>query len=66
MFFGGVLLVFTVLHGKGFSLFPTAQGCGQRPFPLHDLSERSSDPEGTDPASFIEVNNNLVRSNSHG
>jgi uncharacterized protein len=67
MFFGGVLLVLTVLMGKDFLFSHRLRGVVRGLFPFMILVGKTIGiPRERIQQSFIEVNNNLVRSNSHG
>jgi hypothetical protein len=67
MFFGGVLLVLTVLMGKDFLFSHRLRGVVRGLFPFMILVGKVVGiPKERIQQSFIEVNNNLVQSNCHG
>jgi hypothetical protein len=67
MFFGGVLLVLTVLMGKDFLFSHRLRGVVRGLFPFMILVGKAVGiPRERIQQSFIEVNNNLVRSNCRG
>jgi len=66
MFFGGVLLVLTVLMGKDFLFSHRLRGVVRGLFPFMILVGKVVGiPKERIQQSFIEVNNNLVQSNCH-
>jgi hypothetical protein len=67
MFFGGMLLVLTVLLGSDFLFSHRLRGVVRGLFPfMIQVGKAIGIPRERIQQSFIEVNNNLVRSNSHG
>ncbi len=66
MFFGGLLLVFTILRGKDILFSRKLRGVVRGLFPFMILVGKAIGiPRERVQQSFVEVNNNLVRSNGH-